>query len=180
MTDTNNLQSEINTLLIPGDGVTAPEPPQQTQVIPMEQIQVAQPEIPMIQQGLISDIRPAVDATQFSPVVPPIQRQPMDYSIETESKATKQFNYFLIIGAIGLLVVVALILFFRQKIFGPLTYSDCISIVESKKIELEPRYCVTPEGDVFFENKNDAPPKNLQPVETSDPNNPPETILPSI
>ncbi len=180
MTDTENLQGEIDTLLIPSDGVATPETQQQPQVMPMEQIQVTPPELQVSQRGLISEIRPATESPQLSPNVPPIQRQPIDYSIQTEESANKQFHYYLIIGAIGLFVVITLILLFRQKIFGPLTYLDCLAIPESRKIALEPKYCVTPKGDIFFENKKDAPPKNLPPVNTIDQKNPPETILPSL
>ncbi len=173
MTDTNNLQSEINTLLTPSGGVAASETPQQAQVVPVEQIQVTQPNV-------INDVRPAVDAPQFSPIVPQIQSQPNSYSTTIQETANKQFNSFLLIGGVCLVAGIVVLFVFRKTIFGPLTYSDCLEIETSTKVLLEPKYCVTPEGEIFFENKKDAPPENLGPEATMDPNNPPETILPGV
>lgn len=147
MSDTNNLQSEVNTLLTPiGDTLPVPV------VLPLEQIQVNQ-------SDMLGEIRPAVDVPQFSPIVPPIQRQTEEFSSTTEERANKQFNFLLLIGILGIVAIIVLVSFFRKRIFGTLTYSDCIAIPESKTVSLRPRYCVTPEGAVFFQNKSDAPTK---------------------
>lgn len=153
MTDTNNLQSEINTLLIPVGDIPSPNTSEHTQVLPLKQIQVRHPDPDVETQSATTD----TTESQHSQFVPPIQREPYSYQTITRENANNQFSVMLIIGIVGLTTTTALILLFRQKIFGPLTYSDCIAIPESKIVTLKPKYCVTPDGALFFEKKSDEP-----------------------
>ncbi len=138
MVDTNNLQNEVNTLL--GDKT----PPEfQSPVMPVSQIS---------NQPIL---RPAVEADQYQNIAPPIQSNPQSYIQPQIFEESKKNNYGMLIGVLVLLIVGSATAFtFRTKIFGPLTYSDCLKSPGSSHVSLTPRYCVMPDGDVFFENKN--------------------------
>lgn len=139
MVDSNNLQNEVNTLL--GDKT----PPEfQSPVKPVTQIS-NQPQI-----------IPAVEIQQTSSFVPPIQSNPQATYAQPhiiEENPVKRFNYSYIIGAVILISIGAVGLFsFRTEIVGPLTYADCLKQPGSSNVDLEPKYCVMPDGEVFFEN----------------------------
>lgn len=143
MPEVNDLQNQVNTIL-------GPKAEPQPQVTP----------IPNISTQPI--LRPVVDSNQQSPLVPPIQSQesyvPAEGRIFEEKKSA---NYTKLILATVVLVVGSVAVYFSRgtvkTIVGPLSYADCLEIEGSKKINLEPKYCTTPEGETFFENENNLP-----------------------
>lgn len=179
MADTDTLQDEINTLLEPS--VPHSAQPQITPVAPVATQPINSENYQPIQGGAQEITQPAVDTPHVSPLVPPIEKQ-VDYSESFESNFTeKKSKSILPLIAVLLLLIGSIVAFFlfRKNIFGPLTYSDCLQTAGSTRVDLEPKYCVTPEGKMFFENKKGIPeamdaveaPFNSETIPTSDPPN---------
>lgn len=177
MPNQDDLQSEVNTLLAPNDGSTG-EPQNQPQTIPIQPISVISPEQQLPQTPTLPEFRPAVEVPQVSPIVPPIQSHPQTEVFQEKVSPTKSVNLPLIATLIVIVVGISFLYSFRKSIFGPLTFSDCTEIEGSTKVLLEPKYCVTPEGEIFFENRKEAPPKNLDTLPQGNLGTPSETILP--
>lgn len=184
MQENQNLQDEINQIL---DNTQAGQSPQ-----------VSQPQQPA------SETAPVQQSQQAAPVIMPVQepqQQPTQGQYEqqyvsqlapaaqipdtAQTQSGSPFSFFrnlpqisILIG-VGVVVVAGLIIFILRGGAGPRNFADCIELEGATVVTLEPAYCVAPDGDVFYKNKADAPPTNAEgPVETFDPNNPPETILP--
>jgi hypothetical protein len=151
MPDPTDLQNEVNTILQP----TVYSNPPGFETVPTQ------------------------NTTQPSPLVPPIQsNRQQDSIINTESNKNTGLIAFIII-IILLIIGILAIYFFRKSLFGPLTYLDCLEIKESTRVDLEPKYCVTPDGEMFFENRKLVPslekdsPKNTYNLETGPTSDPP-------
>jgi len=138
MVGTSKLQNEVNNLL--GDKT------------PHEFQSPVKPIAPIYSQP---QIRSDVKNQQTSSIVPPIQtklqQNPYSQSQIFEDKKNNHLGV-IIITAIVIFIGTATIFTFRTKILGPLTYSDCLKIEGSSRVDLEPKYCVTPDGEMFFEN----------------------------
>ncbi len=93
-------------------------------------------------------------------------------------------KYVIQIAVFMVILLIILAVFLASSKFGPISFSDCIKMEESTVVQLEPAYCVTPDGDVFFKNRSEKIPvgenQESESPDTFDPNNPPATILPEI
>ena len=171
-----DLQNEINTLLDPvGVGV---QPIAQAQPVTNVAPVTAAPTSPQAQAQVMPTTQnlnqqqfaqASTNTPQTSSLVPPIQNtRSYASSRASDDQKEKPQSSFLLPATI-ILVACALVGFFifRKSLLGPLTYSDCTEIPGSTKVDLEPKYCVTPEGKMFFENKRSDSANS--PVQTFDP-----------
>jgi len=81
--------------------------------------------------------------------ISPLNEIPAPINI-TEDK--KNNNLLYLLGLIILVLLIAILAIFKNKIIGPLSYAECLKIDDATIQELEPRYCVTSKGKVFYEN----------------------------
>lgn len=116
-----------------------------------------------IQNEIDGILKPAVNAPQVSPIVPPIQtiQRPEVYSQFQEPTPVNEKSGLLKITIFIFLIiaVVTALYYFRNQLFGSLSYDDCLQIEESTRVDLEPKYCVAPDGKIFFENRKLIPPE---------------------
>lgn len=172
MQENQNLQSEID-MLINQNQESSPETPAPTaQTAPTP---VASPQPP--QQ--VNMMQPQqTQGQEMSPETDSVDMDTVDRSKQLAN--SNSLKYILIgLGTVTLFGIVAAY-FFRSSILGPLNFNDCVELETSRVIELEPAYCVTQEGEIFYKNRNEALPESSDYTDTFDPNNPPETILPEL
>lgn len=184
MPENQNLQNEIDSILtrtnsnsnnqvIPGS--TTPQTQNiQTQPNPLQTANQI-PQQPMgAQQQNITDIH-SINTPQIT--THPTSQQNTQNS-NTVQKESKPLPYLAIIG-IGTVAILLVLLFLNRKsIFGPVSFTDCANLETSRIVELEPAYCMTQEGKIFYKNRSEKLPENSEYTETFDPANPPETVLP--
>jgi hypothetical protein len=75
-------------------------------------------------------------------------------SLSIKDPKSSRGNFTSIFVLAGLFIIgIVMLIFFRKSILGPLTYKNCLETPGITKVDLDPKYCVTSNGDVFFENK---------------------------
>jgi hypothetical protein len=84
-------------------------------------------------------------------IAPPIQNKKQEEIFQPQTKQQKSFKIINIVILVLLVAGAIIFYFFRNQLFGTLTYSDCLKVAGSTKVDLEPKYCLTPEGKIFFE-----------------------------
>jgi hypothetical protein len=192
MSEDSNFQDEINTILdttkLANSDTATPIQPAVTQPSIQPAPVQAPPAQPYIAQQPIAPVQPNVTQQPITPQ-PIIETPQQSYEIQTSNVVSigtkinefvKKHLILLVLSSVGILIILAL--FLSRTSLGPVSFKNCTEIEGSTVVKLEPEYCVTPEGDVFFKNKNEEVPvgEGKNTPESFDPNNPPATILPEI